>query len=67
MVDFVLVGHDSSRATVVVVESESQLVNPSVGNVGNKFPPLLAGGCFLGLVKFEFEKFKLCLKLRVVV
>ena len=67
MLDFVLVGHDSSWATVVVVESESQLVNPSVGNVGNKFPPFLARGCFLRLVKFEFEKFKLCLKLRIVV
>ncbi len=57
-----------SWAVVVVVESQSQLVDPPTRNVWHKFaPPFLAGWRSLGLFKFKSEKLEFRFELGIIV
>lgn len=49
------------------MESQPELIYPSAGDVRHELSPFLARRCFLGLVKFELEKLKFSLELRIVV
>ena len=61
-------GSSPSWAIVVVVESQSQLVDPASGNVWHKLAfPFLAGWRSLGLLKFKSEKLEFRFELRIVV